>query len=167
MTKWMLRTMLVPFALALSAPALAAEGLYQASSVTPETAYKAAKAALERCRKDGYQVTVAVVDRSTIPLVVLRDRFAGVHTVETAIAKARTAVSFKTATVDMIEATAPGRPEGGIRNLPGVVMVGGGVPFEASGGIVGGIGISGAPGGEADHACALVGIEAILESLTF
>jgi len=49
----------------------------------------------------------------------------------------------------------------------GALMIGGGVPVEAQGAIVGGVGVSGAPGGEADDACARVGIDAILEKLEF
>ena len=46
-------------------------------------------------------------------------------------------------------------------------MLGGGVPVEAAGALVGGVGVSGAPGGDIDHACAEVGIEAIIDDLEF
>ena len=46
-------------------------------------------------------------------------------------------------------------------------MAGGGVQVEAAGSIVGGIGVSGAPGGELDDACARAGIESITEKLEF
>jgi len=60
-----------------------------------------------------------------------------------------------------------GQPAAGIRHLPGVVVVGGGVMIEAAGSLVGGIGVSGAPGGELDDVCALAGIEAIEDLLEF
>ena len=76
------------FACALgAAPAFAQSGTFQVKQMTPEAAAKAARAALEECRKRGYQVAVAVVDRAGVAQALIRDRFAGPHTVETAINK--------------------------------------------------------------------------------
>ena len=74
-----------------------------------------ARAALADCQKQGYQVTVAVVDRFGVTQVLLRDRFAGAHTVPTATGKAWTAVSFRTDTANSSPPTAPGSPQAGIR----------------------------------------------------
>ncbi|MDH5264411.1 MAG: heme-binding protein [Betaproteobacteria bacterium] len=151
-----------------SGAALAAEpATFTLKALTPETALKAAQAALAKCRADGFQVSVAVVDRSGLLQVVLRDRFAGAHSPETATNKAWTAVSFRTNTSELVKITQPGQPSAGIRNLPRVVAVGGGVKIEAGGSIVAGIGVSGAPGGDADEVCANAGIKAIAESLEF
>ena len=46
-------------------------------------------------------------------------------------------------------------------------MIGGGIPVNAGGTMVGGIGVSGAPGGEQDHKCAQAGIDSVEESLMF
>lgn len=140
----------------------AAQGLFASRSLTLETATKAAQAALESCRKAGYQVGVAVVDRAGVPQVFLRDRFAGAHTVSVAADKAWTAASFRIPTADLGNETQPGKPMSGIRNTPRVMAIGGGLPIEAAGSTVGAIGVSGAPGGEADDACAKAGIDAIL-----
>ena len=151
-----------------SGTALAAEpATISLKALTPETALKAAQAALAKCRADGYQVAVAVVDRSGLPQVMLRDRYAGAHTPETATNKAWTAVSFRTNTTELLKITQPGQPSSGIRNLPRVVAVGGGVMIEAAGSIVAGIGVSGAPGGDADDVCARAGIKAVADSLEF
>ena len=147
--------------------ATAAEGTHSVKLLTPETALKAAQAALKKCRDNGFQVTVAVVDRMGVVQVLLRDRFAGPHTVDMASAKAYTAVSFRTNTTDLAEATQAGRPQSGVRHLPGVAAVGGALTIEAGGALLGAIGVSGAPGGEADEACARAGIAAIQESLEF
>jgi uncharacterized protein GlcG (DUF336 family) len=132
--------------------------------LTPDTALKAAQAALARCRANGFQVAVAVVDRMGVPQVLLRDRFAGPHTPDTAMGKAWTAVSFRTGTTDFANATQSGS-QSGIRNRPGVVAVGGGLMIEAGGGILGGIGVSGAPGGKDDDVCAAAGIAAITDAI--
>ena len=143
----------------------AADTTYNVKILTPETALKAAQAALKKCRDGGYQATVAVVDRMGVVQVLLRDRFAGPHTPATATAKAWTAVSFRATTLELDELSQPGRPSAGIRHLPGVVAIGGGRPVESRGSIVGGIGVSGAPGGAADDACARAGIAAIEDKL--
>ena len=145
----------------------AAQGTYPVKLLTPETALKAAQAALKKCRDSGYQATIAVVDRSGVVQVLLRDRFAGPHTTDMAIAKAYTAVSFRTNTTALAEATQPGRPQSGIRNRPGVAAVGGGLMIEGGGSLLGGIGVSGAPGGKEDDDCAAAGITAIREDIEF
>jgi uncharacterized protein GlcG (DUF336 family) len=133
--------------------------------MTPETAQKAANAALAACRKAGYQVAVAVVDRSGVAQVMLRDRFAGPHTPDVATDKAWTAVSWRANTTDLVAVTQPGQPSSGLRSVPRFTPLGGGLLLQAAGSIVGGIGVSGAPSGEADDACAKAGIDAVQADL--
>jgi uncharacterized protein GlcG (DUF336 family) len=153
--------------LLFAAPARAQNALVTFKSLSPEVALDLARAALADCQKRGYQVAVAVVDRFGTPQVMLRDRFAGAHTPSTATGKAWTAVSFRTNTSDMVGVTKEGSPQSGVRNLPGAVMIGGGVIVQAGGATVGGVGVSGGPGGEADEACAKAGIEAVRDKLEF
>jgi len=147
--------------------ALADEATFTLRQLTPETALKAAQAALAKCRADGYQVAVAVVDRSGLTQVLLRDRFAGAHTVEVSANKAWSAVSFRTNTSDIEKSSRAGEAMSGIRHFPRMVAVGGGLMIESGGSLLGGIGVSGAPGGAADEACAAAGIRAIADSLEF
>ena len=149
-------------------PAKAEEdGLFTSQSLTPNTALMAASAALENCRAQGFQVAVAVVDRMGILQVLIRDRYAGSHTPDTARRKAWTAASFRTNTSEMVEVTHAGQPQSGVRQVPGTLMVGGGMIIEAAGSLVGAIGVSGAPAGEMDDACAIAGIEAIEDLIGF
>lgn len=151
--------------LALPFAAQAQTATHAVRVLTPEAALKATQAALASCRASGYQVAVAVVDRSGTAQALLRDRFAGPHTPDTAINKGWTAVSFRTGTTELAAATQPGQPSSGIRHLPRFVGVGGGVLIESGGSIVGAIGVSGAPTGAADDACAKAGIAAIKDDL--
>jgi len=144
-----------------------AEGTFEVKLMTPETALKAAQAALKSCREAGYQVAVAVVDRMGVVQVVLRDRYAGPHTPRTARSKAWSAVSFRTNTSELADLTQAGKPQSGVRNLRGVAAIGGGMMIEASGSLLGAIGVSGAPGGEADDKCAAAGIAAIRTDIEF
>jgi uncharacterized protein GlcG (DUF336 family) len=158
------RIVVAGIALAAAGAASAQDATFNLRLLTPDTALKAAQAALARCRADGFQVAVAVVDRMGVTQVMLRDRFAGPHTPDTAVGKAWTAVSFRTNTTDFAAATASG-PQSAIRNRPGVVAVGGGLMIEAGGSLLGAIGVSGAPGGKEDDVCAAAGIAAIKDSL--
>ena len=148
-----------------SAAAQELKALQQVPSLTFEAAIVSAQAALAECRRRGATVAVSVVDRAGVPLVMLRDPLAGMHTPDTAIRKAWTAVSFRGTTSELAAATSPSGPNGGIRHLPNVAMIGGGIPLEAAGRLVGAIGVSGAPSGELDDACAKAGISAIRDAL--
>lgn len=145
----------------VSAQTQSNEATFSTRSLTVETALRAAQAALAACRKAGYQVGVAVTDRSGILQVYLRDRFAGAHTVDVAARKAWTAASFRITTTALAAETQAGRAMSGIRQSPGVIAIGGGLPIEAAGAVIAAIGVSGAPGGDADDACAKAGVEAI------
>jgi uncharacterized protein GlcG (DUF336 family) len=134
-------------------------------TLSTAAAQQAAQAALARCQRDGFTVAVAIVDRGGQPLVVLRDNLAGAHTTQTATNKAATAVSFRTDTTELAATTQAGKAQSGIRQLPNVIAVGGGVMIRAKGSLVGGIGVSGGPGGDADDACAKAGIAAIQDAL--
>jgi uncharacterized protein GlcG (DUF336 family) len=151
----------------LTTPSRAQDALVTTKSLSPELALDLARAALSECRKRGFQTAVAVVDRFGVTQVMLRDRFAGAHTPATATGKAWTAASFRTNTTELVASTQPGMPQAAVRNLPKVVILGGGVIVEAQGSLLGAIGVSGAPGGDADDACAKAGIEAVRDRLDF
>jgi len=151
---------------ALSSPAMAAdEALVSYQMLSPETALELAKAAMKSCQKAGYQVAIAIVDRMGTTQVILRDRYAGPHTPETARRKAWTAVSFRTDTLSLADLTKAGTPQSGARFVSDALMLGGGVPVEVGGSMVGGVGVSGAPGGKQDDDCARDGIKAVQDKL--
>ncbi|OFZ85575.1 MAG: hypothetical protein A2W21_13265 [Betaproteobacteria bacterium RBG_16_66_20] len=162
-----MRSLAIAALLALALPAGAQDATYTVRMLAPETALAAAQAALKKCRDSGWQVAVAVVDRAGVAQVMLRDRYAGAHTFRTAIGKAWTAASFRTPTTELARISQPGQPQSGIRNLPNAVLLGGGLLIEAQGSILGAIGVSGAPGGDADDTCARAGIDAIRDKIEF
>jgi uncharacterized protein GlcG (DUF336 family) len=133
----------------------------------PELALVAAQAALAKCRENGFQVAVSVADRFGVLQVTLRDQLAGPHTPDTAYRKAWTAVSFRTETGELSSLTETGEAWA-IRNVAGALPLGGGVRILAGeGDMLGAIGVSGAPSGREDEACAKAGIAAISEQIEF
>jgi len=156
----------VAAALILSAGGAQADDPFVAyKALKPELALAAAQAAMTHCRDEGYQVGVAVVDRFGMLQVFLRDQYAGAHVEETARRKAWTAASFRTDTLSLADLTAPGTIYSAIRDLTAPLALGGGVPIEHAGALVGAIGVSGAPGPDLDDICAREGIAAIEEQM--
>lgn len=156
-------------ALALPFAAMADEegATVEFETLKPDLAVTLAQATLEACREGGYQVAVAVVDRFGQTQAVIRDRFAGPHTVATATGKAWTSVSFRTATLELDERIEADELSESLRDIPGALMLGGGVPVLSAGSIVAGVGVSGAPDPALDEECAEAGIDAIADELAF
>lgn len=159
-------------AMSFCGSAQAEEALHQFLSLSVDQARHAAWEALRDCRNRGYSVAVAVVDRGGNTQALLRDRYAGPHTIETAIRKAWTANSFRQSTSDLAGMLQEGRIPNQVQHNPGALLVGGGLLIEAKGQIIGGIGVSGAPPGKSerdsiDGACAQAGLTAIQAALEF
>ncbi len=150
---------------AMGALAQAPAATHTIRVLTPEAAQKAVLAALADCRRRGFQVAVAVVDRSGVAQALIRDRFAGAHTPDVATDKAWTAVSFRTDTTELARTTQPGQASSGLRSVPRFTAVGGGVVIQAAGSVIGGLGVSGAPSGESDEACAKAGLASVQDEL--
>jgi uncharacterized protein GlcG (DUF336 family) len=136
-------------------------------SLAPDAALDLARAALQFCRDGGYQVAVVVVDRFGQPLVMLRDRFAGLPAPTVAADKAYTAVGFRTNSGDFAKSIQAGKLSAGLAALPHVVTLAGGLVIEAGGNLLGAVGVAGAPGGDKDEACAKAGLDAIRDRLDF
>ncbi len=143
------------------APARAQDALVEFRVLKPELAFRLARATMEACRERDYQVAVTVVDRFGNAQAMVRDRYAGPHTPDTSARKAWTAVSFRTDTTELVEATKAGSAAAGARDIENALMLGGGVLIQAGGSMVGAVGVSGAPSGADDDACAEDGIQAI------
>ena len=145
----------------------AEDALVTYKSLSPEVALDVAQAALKRCRADGFQVAVAVVDRFGQTLVMLRDRYAGLPAPETATDKAYRRASFRSNTSELVKSVQSGQLSAGLGSLPRVRFLAGGVVIEAAGTLVGAVGVSGAPRRRQGRGCAKAGVEAIRDKLDF
>ena len=149
-------------------PALAGDdALVTYKSLSPEVALEAAQVALKKCRDNGFQVAVVVVDRFGQPQVLLRDRYAGLPAADIATAKAYTALSFRRSTAELAKMVRDGQMDAGLARMPRIAMLAGGLVIETGGTLLGGIGVSGAPGGDKDEECAKAGLDAVRDKIDF
>ena len=143
-------------------PVTFADELPKESALPIGAANKAIYAAIEACKKDGYRVSVSVVDRAGVLRAMGRTDGAGPHTVDSSRKKAYTAASMRRPTSELAELIARTPTLQALRDINGeILIVGGGLPIEIGGETVGGIGVGGAPGAHLDDACAQEGLDAI------
>ena len=120
--------------------------------------------ALEQCTKDGYKVTVAIVDKGGNLFATVRGDGTNPHTMDFARLKAYTSRTRGQTSLEVQKLME--KPENAwIKQIPNVVGIGGGVPIKAGNETIGGVGVSGAPGGEKDEVCANAGIAKVADSL--
>ena len=103
--------------------------------------------------------------RSGEPLVILRDIYSNRYFTQLALGKTNAVVMANTTSAQLRR----NRPDmvNELNLLDGVMVLAGGVPVQAAGSLVGAVGVSGAPGGDLDEACARAGAEAVREELEF
>ncbi len=132
--------------------------MVEIKKLSMDTALTIAKTAIDACRDEGVQVAVTVVDRGGHPQVVLRDVLAMDLSLEVSYRKAYTAMTFTSPTSSLEDRfTGPFS----VGKVEKVLLSAGGVPIQASGETIGGVGVSGAPSGETDENCAMAGVAAV------
>lgn len=140
----------------------AADELLREAVLPLALATKAAAAAVEKCTKDGYKVSAAVVDRSGVLRVLMRGDGAGPHTTDSSSKKAYTAASLRRSTSEVAELITKNPALQALRDMnERTLILGGGLPIEIGGEVVGAIGVGGAPGAHLDDACAQAGLDSI------
>ena len=158
-------------ALAIASTALFAAAGAQAQAVRTEhnmsldLANRIATAAVASCLDKGYAVTTTVVDRAGTVRAVQRADNAGPHTVEASRAKAYTSASAKNTTLTMMENAQKNPAAATLVYLPGMLLVGGGVPVKLGNEVIGAVGIAGAPGGHLDEQCGVAAIATVADLL--
>ena len=147
-------------------PALAAQpDLLPVKQIGMELARDIATHAIEVCRKQGYNVSAVVLDRAGNMQAALRDALATRHTLEIAERKAGMAVMSGSDTGEFRDARGDIRAE--LNHINGLIVMEGGLPIRAAGSLIGAIGVSGAPGGDKDAACAVAALKTVEERLEF
>ncbi|MBI3434035.1 MAG: heme-binding protein [Proteobacteria bacterium] len=152
-----------------AAGALPARGeLLARKDLTLDIALAIATTASATCKAQGYRVTVSVVGRDGELLVVLRGDNSSPHTVENSRRKAYTSRTFRVPSAEFAKRlTDPERVTAtqAQATLPGVIALAGALPIKVGEDTIGGVGVSGAPGGHRDEACAKAGIDKVADQL--
>jgi uncharacterized protein GlcG (DUF336 family) len=149
----------------LSGSPLLAEDVVPVRFMGLDLARDIAQGAIDACRKDGYQVSVVVVDRSGRVQVVMRDVFSNEQFTALAQGKAQAVIMSGVSSAALRENRGDMINE--LNLLPEVFVLRGGLPIQVAGSSIGAVGVSGAPGGDKDEACAQHGIDAVQERLDF
>jgi uncharacterized protein GlcG (DUF336 family) len=119
---------------------------------------------LDQCAKDGYKVSVTVVDKAGLVAAWVRGDGTNPHTMEFSRLKAYTARTRGQTSLEFMKLTSD-PANAYLRQIPNTVAVGGGVPIKVGNEVIGAAGASGAPGGEKDEACILAGLAKVEAAL--
>jgi len=147
---------------ALASPAGAQ--LLTEKALPAETAITIARTALETCTKEGYHVSVHVLGRNGEALVAVRGDGAPPHTMENSQRKAYTARTFRMSSGEFAQRVKD-NPTLSAVHLTGVIAAQGALPIKVGDDAIGAVGVSGAPGGEKDEACAKAGLDKVADQL--
>jgi uncharacterized protein GlcG (DUF336 family) len=144
-------------------PALAQSPLVE-KNVSMGMALAIIQGTIEQCTKDGYKVSVTIVDKAGNVAASIRGDGTNPHTMEFSRLKAYTARTRGQTSLEFMKLTSD-PANAYLRQIPNVVGVGGGVPIKVGNEVIGAAGASGAPGGEKDEACVLAGIAKVADAL--
>ena len=160
-----MKTLLPLTLLAASLPAYAQTDVLPVKQIGLELARDIAMASVEACRQDGYNVSAVVLDRAGNVQAALRDTLATRHTLEIAERKAGMSIMSGSDSGEFRAARSDIRPE--LNHIKDLIVMDGALPIRAAGSLIGAIGVSGAPGGEKDAACAAAALKRVEERLEF
>jgi uncharacterized protein GlcG (DUF336 family) len=128
------------------------------------TAVTIAQTAVQTCKAQGYNVSAHVLGRSGEVLVAMRGDDTGPHTLENSMKKAWTARAQRAPSVNFANAVKM-NPTVGAIHLTNMVPAQGGLPIMVGDDVIGAVGVSGAPGGDKDEACAKAGLDKVAAEL--
>jgi uncharacterized protein GlcG (DUF336 family) len=150
------------FAYTMATPAIAQ--LLSQKTLPAAMAMTIAQTALDTCTKEGYHVSVHIVGRNGEVLVAIRGDGAPPHTMENSQRKAYTARTFRIPSGEFAQRVKD-NPTSGAVHLTGIVAAQGALPIKVGDDVIGAVGVSAAPGGEKDEACAKAGIDKVADQL--
>ena len=156
---------LAALGLCLASAAATAEPVRTEKNMSLELANQIAAAAVAACTTMGYNVTAAVVDRGGSLRALQRADNAGPHSIASAQAKAYTSASTKTASLAVMEAAQKNPGSANVVHIPGLLLLGGGVPIKVGNEVIGAVGVGGAPAGALDEQCAMAAVEKVKDML--
>lgn len=151
--------------LSVASVAASAQAVRSEKNVSLDLANQIAAATIAACSANGYNVAVTVVDRAGGVRAVQRADNAGPHTLGASQQKAFTSASAKNNTQAMMEGMQKNPAAATLVDIPGFLLLGGGVPIKVGNEVIGAVGVGGAPGGHLDEACALAALDKVKDLL--
>jgi uncharacterized protein GlcG (DUF336 family) len=151
----------VAAAIVLAFPAKA-QGVLMERQISMAMARAIAEGAVQQCRNDNYHVTATVLDRAGQVRVILRDDGSSPATIDTSRRKAYTARVFRQTTAEFAQRVSANPA---LTEITDVITLAGGVPIKVGDDVIGAVGVSGAPGGDKDEACANAGLQRVANEL--
>ncbi|RYX92818.1 MAG: heme-binding protein [Comamonadaceae bacterium] len=151
--------------LTLAAGAANAQAVRTEKNISLDLANQVAAASVAACAANGYAVTATVVDRAGTVRAVQRADNAGPHTLGASQQKAFTSASAKNTTLAIMDIAQKNPGAANLVNIPGYLLLGGGVPLKVGNEVIGAVGVGGAPAGNLDEQCAMAAIEKVKDQL--
>lgn len=151
--------------LTLVAAAASAQSVRTEKNMSLDLANQIATATVAACTASGYAVGVTVVDRAGTVRAIQRADNAGPHTLAASLQKAFTSASAKNNTLAMMESAQKNPAAANLTDIPGFLLLGGGVPVKVGNETIGAVGVGGAPGGHLDEACAVAALDKVKDQL--
>ena len=158
-------SLLITLAMTSGFAVAAPDQIAQRKDVSLALANDLLNAALTACHADGRTAVAAVVDRGGNLVAVQRDDDVGPHNTLAAQRKAYTALSTKTSTRLLAERARANPDAEYLNTLDELLLLGGGVPLNVEGQVIGAIGVAGAGGAANDEGCAMAAINKVLPTL--
>ena len=151
--------------LGLAACAANGQTILSEKNISLELSNQIAAAAVAACSANGYAVAAAVVDHAGGLRALQRADNAGPHTLASSQAKAYTSASAKSTTLAMMESAQKNPGAANLVYLPGILLLGGGVPIKVGNEVIGAVGVGGAPAGQLDEQCAMAALDKVRDLL--
>ena len=148
-----------------------AQGLVTTHKLSAALANQLVGDSVAACAQKGYQVVAVVVDLDGVRQAVLRGDGAPIHSMDNAYYKAYTIASLglsrKEETTKQIADRMAKNPPTNVpqTQLPNVTYAQGAIAIMAGGTTIGGLGVSGAPGGQFDEECARTALAKIKDRM--
>ena len=148
-----------------------AQGLVTTHKLSAALANQLVGDSVAACAQKGYQVVAVVVDLDGVRQAVLRGDGAPIHSMDNAYYKAYTIASLglsrKEETTKQIADRMAKNPPTNVpqTQLPNVTYAQGAIAIIAGGNTIGGLGVSGAPGGQFDEECARTALAKIKDRM--
>ena len=162
--KKIILTLLTAYFITMSNTLMAAD-IVRTINLGMELARDIANNTVIACRKQGYHVSAVVVDRHGITRAALRDDLASRFTLEIAERKANMSIMSWMDSGEFAKVRSDIQQE--LNHIDGLIVMNGAIKIISGGYNLGAVGVSGAPGGEKDAACARRALETLNERIEF